>query len=163
MEPFAQSDASCNSCTADGSAPVQRLWVLQVCDQPHPGLIKTIVGHCLACDIEKAYEGMRVRLAHTFSSSRPAGFVSPGADDNRPFAKRTLPSATHSADMTLASSALGQHHGAASRCSGLGCMVQALCDLGYSAMDIITTLFKVVRNQQMEEFLKMEFIKVCPG
>lgn len=37
---------------------------------------------------------------------------------------------------------------------------QALCDLGYSAMDIITTLFRVVRNYQTEEFLKLEFIRV---
>lgn len=38
--------------------------------------------------------------------------------------------------------------------------VQALCDLGYSAMDIITTVFRVVRNYDMHEFLKLEFIKV---
>ena len=35
-----------------------------------------------------------------------------------------------------------------------------LCDLGYSATDIITTLFRVVRNYKMQEFLKLEFIKV---
>ncbi|KAL0037480.1 hypothetical protein WJX79_010442 [Trebouxia sp. C0005] len=34
-----------------------------------------------------------------------------------------------------------------------------LCDLGYSATDIITTLFRVVRNYKMQEFLKLEFIK----
>ena len=37
-----------------------------------------------------------------------------------------------------------------------------LCDLGYSATDIITTLFRVVRNYKMQEFLKLEFIKVMP-
>ena len=42
----------------------------------------------------------------------------------------------------------------------LGVLLQALCDLGYSAMDIITTLFRVVRNYNMQEFLKLEFIKV---
>ena len=40
--------------------------------------------------------------------------------------------------------------------------VQALCDLGYSAMDIITTLFRVVRNYQAQEFLKLEYIRVKP-
>lgn len=28
-------------------------------------------------------------------------------------------------------------------------------------MDIITTVFRVVRNYDMQEFLKLEFIKVC--
>lgn len=37
--------------------------------------------------------------------------------------------------------------------------MRVLCDLGYSAMDIITTLFRVVRNFQAEEFLKLEFIR----
>ena len=41
-----------------------------------------------------------------------------------------------------------------------GPILQALCDLGYSAMDIITTVFRVVRNYDMHEFLKLEFIKV---
>lgn len=35
-----------------------------------------------------------------------------------------------------------------------------LCDLGYSAMDIITTLFRVVRSFKAEEFMKLEYIKV---
>jgi replication factor C subunit 2/4 len=35
-----------------------------------------------------------------------------------------------------------------------------LCDLGYSASDIITTLFRVVRNYaQLHEFVKLEYIK----
>ncbi|KAK9823633.1 hypothetical protein WJX72_004352 [[Myrmecia] bisecta] len=37
--------------------------------------------------------------------------------------------------------------------------MRALCDLGYSAMDIITTVFRVVRNFNMDEFLKLEFIR----
>lgn len=38
--------------------------------------------------------------------------------------------------------------------------LKALWDQGYSAMDIITILFRVVRNQQnMHEFLKLEYIK----
>ncbi|KAL3157939.1 Subunit of heteropentameric Replication factor C (RF-C) [Trebouxia sp. C0010 RCD-2024] len=38
-------------------------------------------------------------------------------------------------------------------------IMKHLCDLGYSATDIITTLFRVVRNYKMQEFLKLEFIK----
>ena len=41
-------------------------------------------------------------------------------------------------------------------------VMKHLCDLGYSATDIITTLFRVVRNYKMQEFLKLEFIKVIP-
>ena len=34
--------------------------------------------------------------------------------------------------------------------------------MGYSASDIITILFKVVRNStSMHEFVKLEYIKVC--
>ena len=36
-----------------------------------------------------------------------------------------------------------------------------LWNLGYSATDIITTLFRVVRNLDMQEYLKLEYIKVC--
>ena len=43
----------------------------------------------------------------------------------------------------------------------LPAMPQALCDMGYSASDIITILFKVVRNStSMHEFVKLEYIKV---
>lgn len=38
-------------------------------------------------------------------------------------------------------------------------MMMSLCTMGYSAMDIITTVFRVVRNYDMEEFIKLEFIK----
>lgn len=38
-------------------------------------------------------------------------------------------------------------------------LMMSLCSMGYSAMDIITTVFRVVRNYDMEEFLKLEFIK----
>jgi hypothetical protein len=42
--------------------------------------------------------------------------------------------------------------------------VQALCDMGYSASDIITILFRVVRNfSGMNEYLKLEYIKVWQG
>lgn len=38
--------------------------------------------------------------------------------------------------------------------------MRVLCDMGYSANDIITILFRVVRNYaSMNEFLKLEFIK----
>jgi len=40
-------------------------------------------------------------------------------------------------------------------------MLQALWDQGYSATDIISILFRVVRNNgQLHEFLKLEYIKV---
>ncbi|KAK9864520.1 hypothetical protein WJX84_004476 [Apatococcus fuscideae] len=39
-----------------------------------------------------------------------------------------------------------------------GCM-RALCDMGFSAIDIITTLFRIVRNFTMHEFLKLEYIR----
>lgn len=39
--------------------------------------------------------------------------------------------------------------------------MKALCDMGYSASDIITILFRVIRNHQnLHEFLKLEYIKV---
>ncbi|CAD7697557.1 unnamed protein product [Ostreobium quekettii] len=34
-----------------------------------------------------------------------------------------------------------------------------LCDLGYSSVDIVSTLFRIVRNHDMHEFLKLEFIR----
>ena len=37
---------------------------------------------------------------------------------------------------------------------------QQLCDHGYSPMDIIVTVFRVVRNSDLQEFLKLEFLKV---
>ncbi|GFH18182.1 DNA replication factor C complex subunit 2, partial [Haematococcus lacustris] len=37
--------------------------------------------------------------------------------------------------------------------------MKTLCDSGYSSMDIITTLFRVVRNSDLAEFLKLEFLK----
>ena len=40
--------------------------------------------------------------------------------------------------------------------------MQGLYDSGYSAMDIIGTLFRVTRNNtQLHEFVKLEFMKVC--
>jgi hypothetical protein len=38
--------------------------------------------------------------------------------------------------------------------------IQELMDLGYSSHDIITTVFRVVRNADMPEFLKLEYLKV---
>lgn len=38
--------------------------------------------------------------------------------------------------------------------------MKQLYDLGYSATDIITTLFRVVKNYDMAEFLKLEYIRV---
>ena len=36
--------------------------VFKVCDQPHPLLVKTIVGDCLSLKIDEAYNGMRVQI-----------------------------------------------------------------------------------------------------
>ena len=41
-------------------------------------------------------------------------------------------------------------------CSAL----KQLYDLGYSPTDIITTLFRVVKNYDMAEYLKLEMLKV---
>lgn len=41
-------------------------------------------------------------------------------------------------------------------CSGL----KQLYDLGYSPTDIITTLFRIIKNYDMAEYLKLEFMKV---
>lgn len=37
---------------------------------------------------------------------------------------------------------------------------QQLVDLGYSAMDIITTVFRVAKNADLQEFVKLEFLRV---
>lgn len=42
-------------------------------------------------------------------------------------------------------------------CAGL----KQLYDLGYSPTDIITTLFRIIKNYEMAEYLKLEFMKVC--
>lgn len=42
-------------------------------------------------------------------------------------------------------------------CSGL----KQLYDLGYSPTDIITTLFRIIKNYDMAEYLKLEFLKVA--
>lgn len=40
--------------------------------------------------------------------------------------------------------------------------MQQLYNSGYSSTDIIQTLFRVVRNTEMAEYLKLEYIKVPP-
>ena len=40
---------------------VNRGNVFRVCDQPHPLLVKEIVGHCGKARLEDAYRGMSVR------------------------------------------------------------------------------------------------------
>lgn len=68
---------------------------MQVCDEPHPVLIKDMLQHCVLGHLDDAYKIM----AH-------------------------------------------------------------LWRLGYSAEDIITIMFRVCKNQDMHEWLKLEFIKV---
>lgn len=41
-------------------------------------------------------------------------------------------------------------------CAGL----KQLYDMGYSPTDIITTLFRIIKNYDMPEYLKLEFMKV---
>lgn len=41
-------------------------------------------------------------------------------------------------------------------CSGL----KQLYDMGYSPTDIITTFFRIIKNYDMAEYLKLEFMKV---
>lgn len=67
----------------------------QVCDEPHPLLIKEMLGHCEGGRVDEAYLVLR-----------------------------------------------------------------SLWDKGYSPHDIITNIFRVCKNQQMPEYLKLEFIKV---
>lgn len=38
--------------------------------------------------------------------------------------------------------------------------LKQLYDLGYSPTDIITTLFRIIKNYDMPEYLKLEFLKV---
>ena len=40
-------------------------------------------------------------------------------------------------------------------------ILKSLWDKGYSPHDIITNIFRVCKNHQMAEYLKLEFIKVC--
>ncbi len=70
----------------------------QVCDEPHPLLVKDMLIHCIHGNIDEAYKIM----AH-------------------------------------------------------------LWKLGYSPEDIITIVFRVCKNHEMPEFLKLEFIKVSTG
>jgi replication factor C subunit 2/4 len=39
--------------------------------------------------------------------------------------------------------------------------LQFLWFSGYSAVDIVGTLFRVAKNQQMDEYKKLEFLRVC--
>ena len=70
----------------------------QVCDEPHPLLIKEMIGHCVQGKIDEAYR-----------------------------------------------------------------ILKSLWDKGYSPHDIITNIFRVCKNHQMPEYLKLEFIKVSTG
>ena len=69
--------------------------LLQVCDEPHPLLIKEMLGYCVESKIDEAYQ-----------------------------------------------------------------ILKSLWDKGYSQHDIITNIFRVCKNHQMPEYLKLEFIKV---
>ena len=66
-----------------------------MCDEPHPLLIREMIGHCVKGDIDGAYG-----------------------------------------------------------------LLKSLWDKGYAAEDIITNIFRVCKNFEMPEYLKLEFIKV---
>ena len=71
------------------------LLMVQVCDEPHPLLIKEMLTHCVSADIDRAYQ-----------------------------------------------------------------ILKSLWDKGYSPHDIVTNIFRVCKNHQIAEYLKLEFIKV---
>ncbi len=52
---------SAPQATVSGFRLVNRENVFRVCDQPHPLLVKEIVGHCGKARLEDAYRGMSVR------------------------------------------------------------------------------------------------------
>lgn len=121
--------------------------VFKVCDQPHPLLVGSIIANCLKLKIDDAYDGMRVRHfvpSNTIYDSLTLGHAQLLLED-------------------LSRRIMCQQESMISMLQAFLPVVQALCDLGYSAMDIITTVFRVVRNYDMHEFLKLEFIKVGCG
>ena len=70
-------------------------FIAQVCDQPHPLLIKSIISECEAGELDKALQ-----------------------------------------------------------------QLSSLWGLGYSAVDIIGTMFRVLKTMSIQEYLKLEFIRV---
>lgn len=77
------------------SLPMFNLVCVEVCDEPHPLLIKEMLSRCEESNIDEAYQ-----------------------------------------------------------------ILKSLWDKGYSSHDIITNIFRVCKNHQMPEFLKLEYIKV---
>lgn len=47
--------------TVSGFSLVNGENVFRVCDQPHPLMVRTMVGHCLQAKLDDAWECMRVR------------------------------------------------------------------------------------------------------
>jgi len=73
----------------------REFFIAQVCDQPHPLLIKSIISECEAGELDKALQ-----------------------------------------------------------------QLSSLWGLGYSAVDIIGTMFRVLKTMSIQEYLKLEFIRV---
>jgi len=80
--------------TMAGFGYVNQENVFRVCDQPHPLIVATVLGHCAQGRLEDAHDALK-----------------------------------------------------------------GLFDHGYSAMDIITTVFRVAKNYNLPEALKLEFIR----
>lgn len=150
--------------TSNGFGLVSAESVFRVCDQPHPKLIGAVVQHCMEARIDDAYEGMRVGEGWLACCWGPCGRqVGHGLMLRQSAAKATGMDKPPVCFPTWPCLTLGvarwvcPHPPAA---PSAGCP-QALCDMGYSASDIITTLFRVVRNfGGMNEYLKLEYIKV---
>lgn len=130
--------------TANGFGLVEPDAVFRVCDQPHPVLVGAVVKSCTEARIDDAYEGMKVGSAGVIGVR--AGNQDAGA---LPSLQRPLPPPT---GCTLPSLPPSRTPSPRAR--------QALCGMGYSASDIIAILFRVVRSYAMNEYLKLEYIKV---
>ncbi|CAI5954805.1 unnamed protein product [Closterium sp. NIES-65] len=126
--------------------------MFRVCDQPHPLKVTAAVKACLSGDIDTACEGIQDLFALSLllsqnQSSHPLfariPFPPQVCDQPHPLKFGATVKACLSGDIDTA-------------CEG----IRDLFALGYAASDIITTLFRIVKNYDMPEFLKLKFIRV---
>ena len=158
---------------------VNRENVFRVCDQPHPLLVQEIVGHCGKARLQEAYLGMSVRhllssliLQHISLPWTLLTFLLVACECSWLLVKAPV--------MPIFQD-LGRGYAAAAWCCLLCSVIcfstlthvwhpvrlttampmrQKLFNDGYSATDIITTLFRIVRNADLQEWIKLEYIKV---
>ena len=159
------STGICVQATVSGFRLVDRDNVFRVCDQPHPLLVKEIVDHCSKARVEPAYLGMKVGVGYQPCHQMSVLFTYLG-----PAVEHAIGSnGPHSREIAEPKP---RHWQCAGRCGVVGrrlqsdafgaLNVQKLFDDGYSATDIITTLFRIVRNADLQEWVKLEYIKVRP-